>query len=466
MDRPNIIICTADQLRPFELGCYGNSMIRTPNVDRLASEGIRFETAVSNYPVCMAARSVLISGQYNRTCTGGIGNICYPGRPGDFNMPEYPYGNRPVLKDTTLPEILRAGGYRTQAIGKWHIHSWPHDVGFDHHLIPRVHHCHTGQLFIEDGGPEFAAPGYSTDFEATRMEQFLEESTRSGSPFFLYYNIPVPHCPLSDAPAEFINMYRPEDVVLRLNVNSDVPLAWEDYWFRVYRYDFRYYGLHLPYTEHLPQGYSLRHLIAEYCGMVTWMDSMVGRMLNALDRTGLAENTIVVFTADHGDNLGSHGLVQKGGTNDESIRIPMILRARGRDGMAPAVNHSHVASLVDLAPTLLSLAQIETPAHLQGRDLSPLCLGRSSDAPREAFIETSRAITIRSPDHACTVPCTAPGHALAGQPESYFNLAKDPYQFNNLASGGPPDAGAEALIARLRAWHDSTPWMRQGENGI
>ena len=237
--RPNMILCTCDQLRAFEVGCYGNQVIRTPHVDRLAAEGVRFETAVTNCPVCMAARSVLISGQYNRTCTGGIGNVVYQTFPGDCAMPEYPFAGRPHLKDPTLPELLRTHGYRTSVIGKWHIHSWPHEIGFDDYLIPRVHHCHSGQCFTENGGPEFVPDGYSVDFEAQRVERFLKERRHGDIPFFLYYNISVPHCPLADAPEEFRAMYHPEEIPLRPNVDPDRPLKDQDYWLKVYRHDYR-----------------------------------------------------------------------------------------------------------------------------------------------------------------------------------------------------------------------------------
>ena len=134
--RPNIVLCICDQLRAFEVGCYGNRVVRTPNVDRLASEGVRFEVAVTNAPVCMAARSVLLSGQHNRTCTGGVANVAYPSRPGDFNMPEYPDYGRPHLKDPTLPETLRGLGYHTAVIGKWHVHGInPHGMSITLEII-------------------------------------------------------------------------------------------------------------------------------------------------------------------------------------------------------------------------------------------------------------------------------------------------------------------------------------------
>ena len=191
--KPNIIICNCDQLRAFELGCYGNDVIQTPNIDDLAAEGVRFETAVTNCPSCLPARSVILSGQYNRTCTGGvIGSL------------QYPVSGRPHLKALTLPELLVDDGYHTESIGKWHIHSWPHDIGFKKYLIPRVYHCHTGQIYTKDGGPEFVAPGYSVDFEAQAVENFLrKQSKNKKQPFLLYYNISVPHCPLDDAPDKY-----------------------------------------------------------------------------------------------------------------------------------------------------------------------------------------------------------------------------------------------------------------------
>jgi len=376
----------------------------------LAREGVRFETAVTNFPVCMAARSVLMSGQYNRTCTGGVGNVSYPSRPGDFNLPEYPYAGRPHLKSPTLPEILRDEGYRTATIGKWHIHSWPHEIGFDAYLIPRVHHCHTSQCFTENGGPEFVPEGYSVDFESDRVERFIAQQREAVRPFFLYYNISVPHCPLDDAPEQFRAMYQPEDILLRANVDIERPLRDQEYWFKVYRHDYRFYNLHLPYTEALPEGYTLRHLIAEYYGMTTWMDVAVGRMLSALDRHGLRENTIVVFTSDHGDNLGSLGLVQKGGPNEESIRVPMIIRWPEL-GILPEVNRTHVGSLVDIASTLLSLVGTRIPPHFHGRDLAGLCRGQAADTPCHAFVETGRGIAIRTVTHMYFLPFAAGSEA-------------------------------------------------------
>jgi len=458
MRKPNIVLCLSDQLRAFEIGCYGNAHVRTPAMDRLAREGFRFEHAVTNYPVCMAARSVALSGQYNRTCTGGVSNVAYPSRPGDVNMPEYPEAGRPHLKAPTLAEVLRDEGYATTVIGKWHIHSWPHDVGFQHYVIPRVHHCHSGQSFTEDGGPEFVPQGYSVDYEAERVEGFIADRARRPEPFFLYYNISPPHCPVADAPERFRRMYDPGQVELRPNVNPSVPLERQDYWLKVYRYDFRHYALHLPYAEELPSGYDIRALTAEYQGLITWADEALGRMLGALDRSGLAEDTIVLFTADHGDNLGSHGFVQKGGPTEESIRIPWLIRWPG--AIPVGATHDVVASLVDVAPTLLDLGQMPVPAHMHGRSLGDSVTGRGDPPdPAYAIVETAGGASIRTRSRMCFVPFVQGGRKLADQPTMLYDLDADPYQFRNLAGEEGTMDEERRLASAVREWDARTPWM-------
>jgi choline-sulfatase len=458
---PNIIVCTCDQLRAHEVGCYGNSVIQTPSIDRLAAAGLRFEHAVTNYPVCMPGRSVLVSGQHNRWCTGGSTNITVPGPGGRGFFPQYPEHGRPHLKDPTLAETLREAGYETATIGKWHIHSWPEDVGFDSYVIPRVNHCHLGQSFTENGGVEFVPEGYSVDYEAGRVEQFLQGRRRSGNPFFLYYNISPPHCPFGDAPEGYLRMYDPDSIPIRANVDLDTPLKGQENAFRVYRWDFRYYNHRLPATMRLPDGYSLRHLIAEYYGLVTWVDDTVGRMLDTLERTGLGENTIVVFTSDHGDNLGSHGLVQKGGPNEESVRVPLIVRLPG-SGVSGQVNQTHVAGLVDLAPTLLALIGAEAPGHFHGRDLAPLCRGQSSETAPHTFVETGGGAAVRTPDHMYYLPFADTGRELAARPSQFFDLTDDPYQLRNLAEETPLPGIARELDQTLRRWDARTPWAALG----
>ena len=458
--QPNIILCIADQLRAFELGCYGNPLIRTPHLDRLAREGVRFETAVSNSPVCMAGRSILLSGQYNRTCTGGVSNVAYTGKKGDFAMPEYPEAGRPHLPDPTLPEVLRNHGYDTAVIGKWHIHSWPHDIGFNQYLIPRVHHCHSAQHFTENGGPEFVPAGYSVDFEAERVAGYLQQHAGCDAPFFLYYSISPPHCPLRDAPARYLEMYDPAEIPLRPNVDLSQPMDNQEHMFKIYRWDFRYYSHHLPYTEPLPEDYDLRRLIADYYGLTTWVDDSMGRMMDALAQAGLDDNTLVLFTADHGDNLGSHGRVQKGNPHEESVRIPLILwhpRLTAREIT------SQVGSLVDIAPTLLDIAGANIPETMHGQSLAPVVHGTTPALAQDyAVIEppSSRGGAVRTPTHMYHIP-SSDGHTLADEPIDFYDIRTDPYQFTNLARTYDQQGVAGKLDGILRAWNATTPWMHE-----
>jgi choline-sulfatase len=460
-DHPNIMLVTCDQLRAFDVGCYGNDVIRTPNIDRLAAEGVRFETAVTNCPVCMPARSALLSGQYARTCTGGLNNAHDWLRDANhWTMQQYPVHGRPHLPDPTLPEILRDSGYHTSAIGKWHIHSWPHEVGFDHYLIPRIYHRHSGQSYTEDGGPEHVPQQWSVDFEAERVARALIDRAAERRPFFMYYNISPPHCPLDDAPDRYRTMYDPDEVPIRENVprDEDGALPFDERAFRIYLWDFKHYEHRLPYTLRPLGDFTLRNLIAQYYGLTTWVDVALGRMLQALDATGLAEDTIVVFTSDHGDNLGSHGAWQKNLLIEESTHVPLIARWPG--ALQPATVEGQVASLVDLAPSLLALSGHEVPAHMQGSDLSAALLGAPTDAGSCAFIETrGDGIGIRTPDHLYGIPWAGETPELAEDPHRFYDIASDPYELENLAETGAQADLAADLDARLRRWHRETPWM-------
>lgn len=460
--KPNIIIITSDQLRSFEVGCYGNDVIQTPNIDRLANNGVRFEYAVSCHPICMAARSAILSGQYTRRCTAGVSNFAYLTQKNGAAsgiLPEYPFSGRPHLKDTTLPEILKRNGYYNAAIGKWHIHSWPHDIGFDEYTIPRVHHCYTGQSFTRNGTSEFAPPGYSIDFELDEAEDFFKRMKGKTEPFFLYYNISPPHCPVSDAPSHYLNMYNPDNIPLRPNVDLQAELPNLDTWLKIYRYDFRYYELHLPYTDILPDGYGLPELIAEYYGLTTWVDDTIGSFMSSLHKSGLADNTIIIFTADHGDMLGSHNRVQKGYLYEESIRIPFIINAPGI--ARNSVCSSHVANLVDIMPTLLSLAGIDQVSHTHGNDLTPILSGEQNIVNGGySFIETGGdGIGIRTPTHIYGIPWSQMPGVLGSKPHYFYNLVQDPYQLNNLANTDTESDIANKLDGLLRNWNGNTPGM-------
>ena len=456
-EQPNVIVCICDQLRAFEVGCYGNEVVRTPNIDRLAAGGVRFEHAVSTDPVCMPARASLISGQFARTCMGALGNVSEFDERGQPIVAAWPLGVRLHIPDATIAEQFKAAGYDTALIGKWHIHPAPELLGFDYTLHPRVNHRHTGQEFVENGGRPQVVDGFSVEHEIEGVLDYF--AAKRDGPFFLYYSISPPHMPLADAPEKYLSMYAPDDVPLRPNVFVDGRMAHDEEWFKVYLWDFLYYNRKLPHTLELPDGFDLRQLTALYYGLTSWVDDMVGRMVEGLRQNGLIDNTIIVFTSDHGDNLGSHHQFNKGLLIEESIRVPLIFHAPRR--WQASVISEQVAQLVDIMPTVLEACGCEVPAHVQGRSLAPILAGEREQLTENwGVIETAGGeIGIRTPTHLLGLRLEQGEVGAAGNPSHFYDLRDDPYEMNNLAGTGEQVQTAAELEAVLRAWQAETPWL-------
>lgn len=447
--RPNIIVCTCDQMRPFELGCHGHPVVKTPHLDELADGGVRFETAVTCDPLCTAARSSLLSGQYSRTCTGFLG-CC-----GE------PHQSRAGFPDATLPEILKAHGYSTHLLGKWHIAAHPRALGFDRYVFPKVHHLNTDQVYFDGDEDGATVPGFSPEFEMARLAETLKSAPR---PFFLYYNISLPHMPYFDVPQRYRHMYSPEQVVLRPNVWKDGRIAEDEHWFRIYYYDYLYYKLRLPDRHQLPEGFNLRAMTAMYYGMISCVDDQIGHLKRCLDGSGLAGDTLLVFTSDHGDNLGSHHLFNKVHLNEESIRIPLVFSWPGT--LQPGVNTEQVASIVDLMPTILALTGGPRPEGAQGRDLSAVVRGETACLRDNwAFVECfSGEVGIRTRDHVFGIMTEGSPHGpvrpVTDDNHQFFDLRTDPFQMNNLASTPEQADLRRTLQSRVLDWHEKTPWLK------
>jgi len=449
--RPNVIVCMCDQMRPFELGCYGHAVVRTPNLDRLAAGGVHFTQAFSNSTLCTPARSCLLSGQYTRTCTGTT-TCC-----GE------PIGVRRQLPQATLPEVLRQAGYDTQLLGKWHVEPHPKLVGFDHVLFPKAHHLNADQEYEDDSGRRFIVPGWNGQYESDRLRELLLSRRGAERPLFLYYNISLPHMPYFDVPRRYRTMYSRDEVVLRENVYREGALAHDEHWFRIYLYDYLYYKLHRPGMDALPDGFDLRDLTALYWGMVSAVDDLVGAMMEHLAEAALSEDTIVVFLSDHGDNLGSHHMWNKLDLIEESIRIPCMIHWPG--GLAPRRIERQVISQVDVMPTLLGLLGLPTPPHVQGTDLSAVVTGRSATAGENAaFIETHHnQVGVRTPTHVYGILIDRE-HPRRPQPVTderhmFFDLHSDPFQLHDLARTDAHAKLASELRRRVLRWHEETPWL-------
>ena len=471
-DPMNVIVCLCDQLRPFELGCYGNSAIQTPHIDRLARDGVRFETALTNNPVCMPARACLLSGQYSRTCMGELTNV-----GGDPPTPQ-----RVHFGDSILPEDLRAAGYDTLLIGKWHIEPQPQTVGFEHSLHPLAIHRYRGQRYFRDGTLEDPVESFGPEYEMQEVERFL--GSRSSKPFFLYYNISLPHNPIGPAemPAEYHACYGKEDVRLRPNVWKSGAMAHDLAWFRTYLIWDHFWRVaekdpwrpaqvgypqsgagEIP-SDELPGDFDLRSLTATYYNAVRCIDDLVGRLLRSLEANGLIDNTLIVFASDHGDNLGSHHLFNKDCLFEESIRIPLIFHFPSR--LRPHVNTRQLAQLIDIRPTILELAGITSPPGAQGVSLLPvLTWERPLVGEEQVFIETDtmhygrNAIGIRTPTHIFGTFLDSQ-YVPSGEHWGFYDLREDPYQIRNLLNTGEQREMLDDLQRSLQRWSDTTPWLR------
>lgn len=459
MADPNIVLLFADQLRAFEIGCYGNQQVPTPNIDRLAAMGVRFEHACTTNPVCTPARSSLISGQYGRSCIGMLG-CC--GDPAD---------KRVKFPDTTLPELLSIGenGYHTCLSGKWHIEPNPLLLGFDQACYPLVAHANVGQTYFDGKGNCWLEEGYCPDAELAYSCDFIR--TARQNPFFLYHNFALPHMPFYDMPAKYRDKFTADDVQLRDNVFHQGKMWHDEYAMKVYWTNWRFTtGIDPEKYDWLPDNFDLRALTALYDGMVTAVDDQLGTILDCLEESGQLENTVILFSSDHGENLGSHWLWNKISVNDEAIRIPFIAAWPG--SIPAGTADQHIASLVDVAPTLLSLAGRPIPAHMPGRDLTPILRGETAAiGDGAAIIENLYGeIAVRTPTHLYSIMTRTrddgPQREIIDEESLFYDMTTDQLQLNNLAGSSEQQPLAEQLKECLLTWDRETPWMPTSLGGI
>lgn len=470
---PNVVVCLTDQLRPFEIGCYGDPVVRTPHMDSLAAQGCQFEFAVTNSPVCSPARGNVLSGQYARTCAGSIRNVGSIGT------------TRTRLLDPTLPEILASAGYRTGHVGKWHAHVDPFLLGFEYAYYPvEIPHRYYGRAMREahhepgklssDIGADAVVEGFMPEAASAKAREYIRANR--DSPFFLNYWISPPHMPIGpgNLPERYDGIYSPEEVSLRDNVyDRDGNLFHDDWWFKVYtKWDYFWRtrgGAPDAPGDALPDGFDLRNLIAHYYAAVTCTDDLIGELLAALEENGIADNTIVVLSADHGELLGNHGTFNKDRLYEEAIRVPMIYSYP--NGFAQSTNLSQVASNVDIAPTILDACGVGVPSHMQGQSLLPVLKGQQTSLARDyAFIEAAgyqgvwyampySMMGIRTPSHKYGIEVEADDRAIRNDRAVFHDLRSDPFELDNLAPKADQFPEAAQLRETLTAWHRSTPWL-------
>lgn len=431
--RPNVVVMFVDQLRWSEVGSYGNAVIRTPHLDRFASEGVRFTDAFTNFPSCSPARSTLLSGRHARS------NGVYA------NQNEVRNTGRPTNRETTLAEALAGVGYTTAMIGKWHLAPAPRTLGFQMSWMGGMGPGGDGYMrgrWKADGGigQDHLHEGYTLEHQSELAADFMRR--HRDRPFLLYLTPSPPHMPIASLPEPYRSMYKPADIPIRPNVWKDGRLPFDERWFRIY--------LGESLETVLPAGIDLRDLAALYYGQVTAVDDWVFRVLGSIEELGLSRRTIVLFASDHGDLLGSHQLFNKNQHYDEAIRIPLLVRWPGR--IEPAVIDRQVIGLVDVMPTLLELCGVAVPPSVQGTSLAPVLLGQEDVVGENvAYVETTVNEGVRTGRYVYW--CNR--RNFGG--EHLFDVASDPYQMNDLIADPAHASAAAELRALTRAWRERTP---------
>lgn len=386
---PNIVFIMVDEWRAQSVGYMGDFNAHTPNIDALAQESTSFEQAISGHPVCCPARASLMTGQY-------------PLRHGVYiNDVEL------VPDSPTLAAVLDDAGFDTGYIGKWHLHGSP-EGHFERRegFIPRENRCgfqywKAGECthdynhsfyYANDDPTKRYWDGYDAIEQTEDAVGFIEDHENADQPYFLTLSYGPPHFPLHSAPERFRKMYENREIELRPNVPAGDRDRAES--------DLRGYYAH-----------------------IAAIDECVGRLLEAVGNS----NTIVVFTADHGDMLWSQGVDHKLTPWDESVRVPLLMRVPGRQ---PATSQQLFNS-PDMMPTLLGLVGLKMPATVQGTDLSsPHSTGPSTaflnvpvafSSLRRCGMEEYRGVRDSRYTYVETV----------GGPWLLYDNVQDPYQLNN-----------------------------------
>lgn len=341
MKKPNVIFVFADQMRAQATGFYGNSQVSTPNLDRLAGQSLCFTNAISNCPVCSPYRGSLITGQYPLTHGVFVNDVHL-----EHRCP-------------SIADCFTGAGYDTAYIGKWHLNGRgrtsyipPQDrQGFDYWKVLECTHQYNESPYYDNNCEEQKMwEGYDAQAQTADAIRYISEQN-TGNPFFLMLSWGPPHSPYQSAPQKFRDMYNPEDIVLRPNVPEDArEKAAED--------------------------------LAGYYAHISALDEYMGRLLNALKEQGLAEDTLVVFTSDHGDMHGSHGYRRKQKPFEESILVPFLLNA---PGIQPAETDI-LFNAPDIMPTLLGLCGIPVPDSVEGIDHSGFIRGGEDVSDDAALI--------------------------------------------------------------------------------
>ena len=400
--RPNIVFVIADQMRAHALGAMGNPQVITPNLDQLAAEGFITSNAISGHPVCTPFRAQLFTGRYSHS-TGVIVN--------DIRLPD---------DAVIFPEVLKQASYTTGYIGKWHLSGDRNDPvdaisrrGWDYWAVRNVSHKHDQTIYwLNDETEPTEVPGWEPDVQTDLAIEFIKANKQK--PFSLFLSYGPPHNPYPLVPQKYVDMYDGVKLLGRPNVASDNEMT-----------------------------------LLFYYAAITSIDFNIGRLSQALEAAGVADNTIFVFTADHGDMLGSQGHRLKQRPWEESINIPFILRYP--DKIIAGQKKDWIVTTVDMMPSILGLSDVPIPDRVEGMDLSGVFKGTTDEEREAAFLFNVHKDGGPGTDWRGIRTKQWVYARHYGGDWVLYDLKNDPYELNNLINDTHYSTVKEELQHRLEA---------------
>jgi len=451
----NVLLLVADDLN-CDLGTYGHPRVQSPNIDKLAARGVRFERAYCQFPLCSPSRSSFLTGR-----RPNITQIRTNPQAGQFSTDYRPTPHfREFLPDTvTLPQLFRQQGYFVARVGKLYHYGVPGQIG-----TSGLDDLASWEYFVNPAGRDkaeehriftlipasyggvlswLAADG--TDLEqtdglgATAAIGLLEQ--KRDKPFFLAVGFYRPHTPYV-APKKYFDLY-PLDKIELPSLSADDKARKLEAAYASARKEQE------TLTDH-----QRREAIQAYWASTSFMDAQVGRVLSALDRLGLAANTVIVMLSDHGYHLYEHGLWQKMSLFENSAHVPLIVAAPGAKGNGKP--SKALAELVDLYPTLTDLCGLPAPKYLDGKSLKPVLEDPAANVKDAAFTQIRRGndydgYSIRTARWRYTL------WDNGRRGEQLFDLVGDLHETKNLASDSKHASLVEDLKKRVRAYAQAMP---------
>ncbi|MGB3628386.1 MAG: sulfatase [Terracidiphilus sp.] len=378
--KPNILWITGEGVPISALSCYGSKLIETPHIDRIAKEGVRFESAFTTNALCAPSRATLLTGTYTHI-NGMIGNPDIGDVPAD-EQPHFDPGQE------TMAKILKRNGYQTGMVGKWHLPVNPAKTGFDYFIYKEgaggPYYEPTGYL----GNPSLGSDviekqtheGYETDVITDLAINGIQQFTQPWLMMVQYFNAHRPFEP----PHKYEHIYD--------GVRIPEPgTFWDDYSHRASPAstarmrieDMPDFNPPADLTGRQRKQWNYQKFIEHFLGTLRSQDDNIGRLLEFLEKNGLLENTVVVYTTDHGFFLGDHGWFDKRFMYEQAIRVPWMIRCPGL-GAQGSVRSEWTAN-IDNAPTVLDLVGLTIPAEMQGKSLLPILRGEAGSKGEPQF---------------------------------------------------------------------------------